>query len=121
MNSGSFVHWSRLGSGGEIIACGQMPAKDLEVCLQQLRAKAMSLLEADGTDHVLYGCKVFNRDGELESVEFYMRPMSDADFEKHVSCVPDRLIFAVHKMVMPLHPAVSSGLTRNGGDMICGM
>lgn len=64
--------WSRLG---------RWPLRDVGRELQKFEAEAIKILKETGADHVLYGVKEYDSDGNLDTVRFYLEPMSEQEFE----------------------------------------
>ena len=87
-------HWAENG----LVAFGQMPIRDIGWELQRFEAEALKILKETGADHVLYGVKEYDSDGELDTVRFYLEPMSEEEFE---DCVVKNsagmTVYAVHK------------------------
>ena len=51
-----------------------------------------------GADHVLYGVKEYDSDGNLDTVRFYLEPMSEQEFEDRVvKNSAGMTVYAVHK------------------------
>lgn len=88
-----FTQW--LSDG--IVSFGQMPMRDVEKNLQKFELEAAKLLKDSGADHVVYGMKRYDDDGELEEVKFYMIPMDDEKFQKDVATLGGVVIYALHK------------------------
>lgn len=92
-----WVGWSQWENGAGMVNFGQMPSTDVEKNLQEFKKKAAQLLEKSGADHVVYGLKVYDDNDELESVKFYMHPMSDAEFQRNVATLTGCIVCALHK------------------------
>lgn len=95
MNDG-WVRWSNWTDKG-MVEMGQMKKKDMQKNLQRFEVEAKKILENTGADHVVYGRKRFDEDGELKEIRFYLTPMSDDEFER-VARVPRQQVYALHKM-----------------------
>ena len=95
--SDSWVKWSTWTEAG-CTNFGEMCLKDVGKHLREFGAEAKKLLDKTGADHILYGVKLYNNDGELEKVKFYLLPMSDEEFEKVVANKRKTLVYAYHKM-----------------------
>lgn len=78
-----WVRWRHWTSSG-LVGFGQMPLKNVEAELQKFEKEACRILKETGADHVLYGVKEYDENGELEEVRFYLEPMSEAEFENDV-------------------------------------
>ena len=91
-----WVRWSNWTEAG-MVEFGQMPRKKILENLQRFEVEAKKVLDKTGADHVVYGRKLYNEDGELEEVRFYHFPMSDKEFEKRVANQPCQQVYALHK------------------------
>lgn len=78
-----WVKWKHWTSSG-LVGFGQMPCENVETELQKFEKEAYRILKETGVDHVLYGVKEFDENGDLEEVRFYLEPMSEAEFENDV-------------------------------------
>lgn len=66
--------------------------------LQKFEAEAIKVLKETGADHVLYGVKEYDSDGDLDTVRFYLEPMSEQEFEDRVvKNSAGMTVYAVHK------------------------
>ena len=81
---------------GQMIRHGQMPVRDVQKKLQEFELEAARVLKESGADHVVYGMKRYDQDGELEHVKFYMAPMDDSTFQKDVASLTGCVIYALH-------------------------
>lgn len=91
-----WVKWSQWDSGG-MVEFGQMPMRDVEKNLQRFEQEAAIILEKTGADHVVYGLKTYDDEGELAAVKFYMKPMNDEDFQKDVASLDGVVVYVLHK------------------------
>lgn len=91
-----WVRWSQWDNGG-MVGFGQMPVQDVEKDLQKFEQEASIILKKTGADHVVYGLKVYDDEGELAAVKFYLKPMNDEDFQKDVASLKDVVVYALHK------------------------
>lgn len=73
-------HWTANG----LVGFGEMPLQNVERELQKFEKEATRIQKETGADHVLYGVKEYDRDGELEEVRFYLEPMNEDEFEERV-------------------------------------
>jgi hypothetical protein len=81
-----------------MVAFGQMPLRDVGRELQKFEAEAIKILKETGVDHVLYGVKEYDGDGDLDTVRFYLEPMSEQEFEDRVvKNSAGMTVYAVHK------------------------
>ena len=72
--------------------------KKIQENLQRFEVEARKLLAETGADHVLYGRKLYDEDGELEELRFYLMSMTDEEFEERVAPLKGQQVYAVHKM-----------------------
>ena len=91
-----WIRWTQWKEAG-MINFGQMPARDVDKYLQDFERQAKEVLEETGADHVLYGVKGYNLDGDLDEVRFYMIAMDDDRFEKEVASKAGVTVYALHK------------------------
>lgn len=97
MKNSGWVKWKQWTANG-LVAFGQMPNRDVGRELQKFEAEAANILKKTGADHVLYGVKAYDGDGDLEEVRFYLEPMSEQEFEDRVVKNSAGLtVYAVHK------------------------
>ena len=73
MKNGGWVRWRHWTESG-LVAFGQMPIRDVGRELQKFEAEAIKVLKETGADHVLYGVKEYDSDGDLDTVRFYLEP-----------------------------------------------
>ena len=93
---GKWVKWMQWGQAG-MVGHGVMTLADAEKELKKFEQKAKELLDQTGADHVVYGVKKYNADGELIDVRFYLEPMDDARFEADVATMKNAMVYALHK------------------------
>ena len=91
-----WIRWSQW-SEGRMVDFGQMPIENVDKTLREFEAEAKKILEKTKADHVLYGVKRYDREGRLDEVRFYLKEMTDAEFEKDVASKPRFTIYALHK------------------------
>lgn len=96
MRDTSLVSWAYWPQGGPVVH-GKMPRKDMQKTLQKFEGEAQKVLAETGADHVVYGRKFYNEDGELEEIRFYLFPMTDTEFEKRVIPMKNQQVYAIHK------------------------
>ena len=65
MKNGGWVRWRHWTENG-LVAFGQMPLRDVGRELQKFEAEAIKILKETGADHVLYGVKEYDSDGNLD-------------------------------------------------------
>ena len=75
---------------------GYQKIRDVMSNLRERELAARKILKETECEHVVYGAKYYSVTGALEEVRYYMKPMSEKEFEA-VSLMRDVLIFAVHK------------------------
>lgn len=92
-----WVKWYQYADQG-MVNCGQMPLLDAHKNLREFSKYARELLEKTGADHVVYGMKVYGEKDRLEAVKFYMKPMSDEEFQKDVANLKNCVIYAAHAL-----------------------
>lgn len=96
MKNDGWVKWYQYGEEG-MINFGQMTLGDVGNELAKFRKLAVGALAASEEDHVVYGLKVYAEDGSLDCVKFYLKPMSDEEFQKDVATLKNCVVYAVHK------------------------
>ncbi len=97
MSDPYWVRWSYWSKVGPVEA-RRMPRKKMQENLQRFEVEARKLLAETGADHVLYGRKLYNENGELDELRFYLLPMSDEEFEERVVPLKNQQVYAIHKM-----------------------
>ena len=96
MKNDGWVRWSQWEQCG-MTGFGQMPVKNVDGHLREFAKKAKEVMSETGADHVVYGLKLYDDDGDLEEVKFYMLPMSDDDFQSDVASLKGCAIYALHR------------------------
>ena len=97
MKNNGWVEWQQWTASG-LVGFGQMPLRDVQHELQKFEAEALKILKETGADHVLYGVKEYDSDGDLDMVRFYLEPMSEQEFEDRVvKNSAGMTVYAVHK------------------------
>lgn len=96
MKNDRWIKWYQYGDTG-LINFGQMPVSSASKELQKFEREAVELLNKSGADHVVYGLRICAGDGELGCVKFYMKMMSDEDFQNDVATLRNCVVYAVHK------------------------
>ena len=91
-----WIRWSQWEAAG-MINFGQMPMEAIDKNLQAFENAAKEVLEKTGADHVLYGVKRYNEDGDLEEVRFYLLAMTDEEFEKDVASKSGITVYALRR------------------------
>lgn len=91
-----WVKWMQWGQTG-MVGHGVMTLADAEKELSKFERKAKELLDQTGADHVVYGVKKYDANGELADVRFYLEPMDDARFEVDVATMKNARVYALHK------------------------
>ena len=81
---------------GWVVELGRMPIKQIDQNLRLFERAAAEILRETGADHVLYGLKKYDENGELSEVRFYQEPMTDERFEKDVASMTDTVVYALH-------------------------
>lgn len=92
-----WVRWTQWSVCG-LVGVGQMPLNQVQPNLQRFERMARRLLAEKNADHVLYGVKNYDDNGELEEIKFYLEPMDDERFERDVASIPGVTVYAVHRM-----------------------
>ncbi|WP_191396189.1 hypothetical protein [Flavonifractor sp. An306] len=92
-----WVRWTQWSAGG-LVGVGQMPLYQVQQNLQRFEQMARKLLAEKDADHVLYGVKNYDDNGELEEIKFYLEPMDEERFERDVARVQGVTVYAVHRM-----------------------
>lgn len=91
-----WIKWTQWGTQGCIDA-GQMPISNIPETLRKFEKEAHALLKNVGADHVIYGWKQYDDNGNLEKVSFYMLPMDDDEFNSRIQKLGGQ-IYALHKL-----------------------
>lgn len=92
----SRIRWSQWMQDGTF-CCGYIERTAIQEKLAEFRKEAVKLLKATGADHVVYGVKFYDQNGELEEIRFYLSPMSEEKFERDVASIKGVVVYAVHK------------------------
>ena len=92
------VRWSLWSSGFGFVTQGQMQLCKVTEKLQKFEHAAKQLLAQTGADHVVYGRKIYDEDGKVKEVRFYLEPMTDKRFERDVVPLKNQVIYALHKL-----------------------
>lgn len=90
-----WVKWLYLADNGET-QFGQMPLQEVQKELAKFEKEARRLLEKENADHVVYGMKLYDENGEIDKVKFYLHPMGEEEFQKDVASLKNCVIYAVH-------------------------
>lgn len=90
-----WIRWTQWGEEG-LVDRGEMPADRIQPALQEFAVEARRLLLKSGMDHVLYGIKIFEK-GFLSTVQFYMWPMTEEQFQKTTARLRNSQVYALHK------------------------
>lgn len=96
MNVNEWVKWYQYGENG-MIDFGQMPRKKIQESLSKFISEAGKVLSSTKADHVVYGLKIYNEEGVVECVKFYMLAMTDDEFQKDVASLKNCTVYALHK------------------------
>lgn len=96
MEKNAWVKWTQWGESG-VIACGEMPVKNVARFLRQFAAEARKVLIETGADHVVYGLKEYDENDDLKEVGFYMLPLDDATFTERTESLHRCTVYALHK------------------------
>ncbi|MCB5924201.1 hypothetical protein NE584_00530 [Clostridium sp. DFI.5.61] len=91
-----WIRWSRWDSNGQIEG-GQIRWRDIQLNLQKFEQEAKKLLDETGTDHVVYGMKIYE-DGHLKEARFYLQPMDEEEFDR-VAYLKGVIVYALHKRI----------------------
>lgn len=97
MKNNGWVRWSQWTNEG-MVNFGQMHLRDIPENLRKFAAQARAVLDETGADHVVYGLKVYDKDGDLEQVKFYMTPMTDKEFQEDVASLKGCVVYAMHRL-----------------------
>ena len=93
--SDSFVQWFHWGQNG-MTDFGQMRKCEVATALREWEKEAKKVLERTSADHVLYGVKSYNENGQVGKITFYLEPMTDEQFERNVASLKDAVVYALH-------------------------
>lgn len=96
MKNYGWVKWTQWEACG-MTHFGQMRVKDVDGHLREFAKQARKVMDDTGADHVVYGMKLYDEDGDLEEVKFYMAPMTDEIFQSDVATLDDCVIYALHR------------------------
>lgn len=89
------VKWSQWNESGRI-AGGQMRVPEAMEKIREFGAKAAELQKETDADHVVYGRKIYDKDGELDEIRFYLTPMPEDEFNL-LALLPNQMVYAIHK------------------------
>ena len=95
MKNNGWVQWQQWTASG-LVGFGRMPVKDVGQNLRKFEQEAGKIMRETGAAHVLYGVKLYDDDGDLQEVKFYLEPMDDARFEKDVASKTGVVVYALH-------------------------
>lgn len=84
--------WPEVGT----VEHGRAPYPEVMKKLRQYEVEAKKLLSKTGAAHVLYGRKMYDGEGNLAEVRFYLLPMDDERFERDVVPLKNQLVYALH-------------------------
>lgn len=84
--------WPEVGT----VEHGRAPYPEVMKMLRQYEVEARKLLGKTGAAHVLYGRKMYDEEGNLAEVRFYLLPMDDERFERDVVPLKNQLVYALH-------------------------
>lgn len=90
-----WISWSYWPEVGEV-EHGRAPYQEIMDLLRQYEAEAKKLLSSTSADHVLYGRKLYDKEGYLAEIRFYLLPMDDERFERDVVPLKNQLVYALH-------------------------
>lgn len=90
------VRWCQYGDR-RVIDKGQMLVSQIPHSLKAFEMAARKVMEYTGADHVLYGAKIYDKADTLASMQFYMMPMCDAEFQKITRRIHNSMIYALHR------------------------
>lgn len=90
------VRWSSW-SNPSVVEHGKMPVAKVGQCMVRYRNAAKKVMQATGSDHVVYGMKMFGKHGKLSAVHFYMWPMKEQEFKRVMGKVHNAEVYAVHR------------------------
>ncbi|RJO60701.1 MAG: hypothetical protein C4542_08505 [Dehalococcoidia bacterium] len=85
--------WVRLPDGP---LCHHLTMTEYEWLKGKFERKAAEELKTTGADHVLYGTKHYDKDGNLTTVHLGIIPLDDAEFTKRTKDTGDTHVYAVH-------------------------
>ena len=69
-----WIKWFQY-ENGKLINFGQMPIMDVAKHLNKFERQASKVLKETNSDHVVYGLKIYDENGSLECIKFYMIAM----------------------------------------------
>lgn len=93
----SLVPWVRFDRNGKAIESGRMSRKDILPSLQKNELIARDTMHATHAAHVLYGLKIYDRNDELEMVQFYNWEMDEEKFQKCAAKCRNGIVYALHR------------------------
>lgn len=74
-----------------------MTLSEAEKELLKFELAAKKLLDETGADHVVYGIKKYDDEGEIVDIRFYLEPMNDFRFQTDVAVMQNVRVYALHK------------------------
>lgn len=90
-----WIPWSYWPEVGEV-EHGRAPYPKVMDLLRQYEVEAKKLMSRTGADHVLYGRKLYDKEGYLAEIRFYLLAMDDERFERDVVPLTNQLVYALH-------------------------
>lgn len=83
-------------SGRDFTRYGEMDVDKVDATLNEFKRKAISLKYFFNYDHIIYGAKLYDSEGNLIQVNFYEDlTLNDDEFERR-TCGVDGVIYVIH-------------------------
>lgn len=96
MSENGLVRWSNYINNGPT-EHGYMPLRQVQPTLVEYQNFARNVLRETGADHVVYGMKLYDKDGELSDVHLYMLPMDEKTFDRTAARCRNSIVYALHR------------------------
>lgn len=91
------VPWVQYGRNGKVIASGRMSKKDVLPSLQKNELLAYNTMKRTNAAHVLYGLKIYDKNDDLEMVQFYNWEMDEEKFQRCATKCRNGIVYALHR------------------------
>ena len=96
MKKDPYVKWTQWGDIG-VISSGEMRHSEVQGYIRNFEQAAKTTLDTTGAAHVVYARKLFDENGKLEEVRFYLHPMTEEEFDRNVATLKHNQVYALHR------------------------
>lgn len=91
------IPWTQRDERG-LVATGEMFLRDAQQWIQKFEQEARKRMETNGADHMVYAVKNLGKAGEVTGIDFYLKPLTEDEFEKRVAPLTGVQVYAIHRM-----------------------